>query len=139
MTAKEFLKQYEDAERLARICKTEYEKELDLIDSIRSPLGGDGVPSSSGISKTTENKAIRLAGKAEALKEAETEALRIRQKVYNVISSIKGEAGSVLYEKYINLKSWGEVAEAVGYSKRHVQRIHDDALDLVKDVIECHS
>ena len=43
------------------------------------------------------------------------------------------------YEKYINLKSWGEVAEAVGYSKRHVQRIHDDALDLVKDVIECHS
>ena len=139
MTAKEYLKQYEEAERLVRLLRIEYEKELDLIDAIKSPLGGDGTPHSGGISKTVENRAIRLADKADQVKEAELEALRIRQEIYNAVCSVPGEAGSVLYERYINLKSWGEVAKAVGYSKRQAHNLERQGLDQLQHFIELHS
>ena len=139
MTAKEFLQQYGEAVRIAERIKTEYDKEKDLIDSVRSSIGGDGVPHGGLISKETENKAIKLADKALELKDAELEAIRIRQKVFNVIRIIPGEKGNVLYERYINLKSWDEVADSVGYSKRHVRNLHDEAIDIVQNFLLLHS
>lgn len=139
MTAKEFLQQYGEAVRIAEMIKTEYDQERDLIDSVRSALGGDGVPHGGGISKATENKAIKLADKALELKDAELEAIRIRQKVFDVIRTVPGEKGDVLYERYINLKSWDEVVDSVGYSKRHARNLHDEALDIVQHFLLLHS
>lgn len=139
MTAKEFLQQYGEAVRIAERIKTEYNQEQDLIDSVRSALGGDGVPHGGGISKATENKAIKLADKALELKDAELEAIRIRQKVFDVIRTVPGEKGDVLYERYINLKSWDEVADSVGYSKRHARNLHDEAIDIVQHFLLLHS
>ena len=139
MTAKEFLQQYGEAVRIAERIKTEYDQEQDLIDSVRSALGGDGVPHGGGISKATENKAIKLADKALELKDAELEAIRIRQKVFDVIRTVPGEKGDVLYERYINLKSWDEVANSVGYSKRHARNLHDEALEVVNHFLLLHS
>ena len=150
MTAKEYLKQYEEAARLARRLKTEYDKEVELIDSIRSVLGGDGTPRGGSISKTTENKAIRLAEKLSDYQNAELDALRIKRTVLSTINAIPGEAGSTLYERYINLKwdekrkiirlqTWDEVAKAIGSSKRQAHRFHEDGLSIVQNVIEWHS
>lgn len=150
MTAKEYLKQYEEAARLARRLKTEYDKEVELIDSIRSVLGGDGTPRGGSISRTTENKAIRLAEKLSDYQDAELDALRIKRTVLSTINSIPGEAGSTLYERYINLqwdeerqilrlKTWDEVSKAIGYSKRQTHRFHQDGLAAVQNVIEWHS
>ena len=150
MTAKEYLRQYEEAARLARRLKTEYDKEIELIDSIRSVLGGDGTPRGGSISRTTENKAIRLAEKLSDYQSAELDALRIKRTVLSTINSIPGEAGSTLYERYINLRwdekrkiirlqTWDEVAKAIGYSKRQTHRFHQDGLAAVQNVIEWHS
>lgn len=139
MTAKEFLQQYGEAVRIAERIKTEYDQEQDLIDSVRSALGGDGTPHGGGISKATENKAIKLADKALELKDAELEAISIRQKVFDVIRTVPGEKGDVLYERYINLKSWDEVANSVGYSKRHARNLHDEAIDIVQHFLLLHS
>ena len=94
MTAKEYLRQYEEAARLARRLKTEYDKEVELIDSIRSALGGDGLPRGGGISKTTEVKAIRLSELFSDYQTAELYALRVKRTVLSTINSIPGEAGS---------------------------------------------
>ena len=139
MTAKEFLQQYGEAVRIAERIKTEYDQEQDLIDSVRSALGGDGTPHGGGISKATENKAIKLADKALELKDAELEAISIRQKVFDVIRTVPGEKGDVLYERYINLKSWDDVADSVGYSKRHARNLHDEALGVVNHFLLLHS
>lgn len=103
MTAKEYLMQYKEAVQLARRLKTEYDKEVDLIDTISSPLGGDGTPRGGFISRTTENKALRLADKFAYYRDAELEALRIKRKVLNTIKVVPGEAGLTLYERCINL------------------------------------
>lgn len=138
MTAKDFLRQYEEAERLVLRLKTEYQEETEQIDSIRSSVG-DGTPHGSAISKTVEIRAMKLATKALEWKQAELDAVQIRQEIVKVINMIPGEKGDVLYQRYINLKTWDDVADAVGYTKRHVHRIHGDALKAVQDVIVCHS
>jgi hypothetical protein len=135
MTAKQFLRQYEDAQRRALRYKTEYEKEHELIDSVRSTLGGDGMPHGSGISKRVEDQAIRLAEKAMRWKAAELDAIARRQEVFELIDQIPGIEGDVLYERYINMSTWESMAETLHYSVRGVQYAHGRALVIVARLI----
>lgn len=139
MTAKEYLQQYQNAARIAQRLKTEYEEELERIDTIRSALGGDGLPRSRGVSKTVENRAIRLADKALRWKEAELDAINIRQEIFDVIRSVPGEAGDVLFMRYVQLKSWDEISETIGYSKRQTQYFERQGLSQIKDCTQLHT
>ena len=139
MDAKEFLKQYETAEALVEQLRTEYAKENEKVDAIRSALGGDGTPGGKEISKSVERQAVKLAEKAEELKEAEVEALIVRQYVYSVIREVPDVLGSILYERYINLKDWESVAYSVGYSKSRAHDLHKLALAVVQNRIESDS
>lgn len=131
MRAKEYLRQYEYANRKAERLKAEYEAELELVDSVRSTLGGDGMPHGSGVSKSVEDRAIRLADKAMCWKVAQLDALEKRQEVFELIHGIEGIEGDVLYEKYIKLRTWEDIADTLHYSVRGVQYAHGRALLIV--------
>ena len=137
MTGREYLEQYQHKELLLSRVREEYRKELDTIDSIRSALDNSGVPSGF-VSKTVEERAVRLAEKAHRLKVAEIEALKTRQKVFDIIAMVEGVRGQILYERYINLKKWEDVAETVCYEERQTRRLHDDALQIVEGIICSH-
>lgn len=137
MTAKEYLKQYEYAVDRVRRYEEEYENESLLIDAIRSASDNDGMPHGSGISKPTEDKAIRLADRALRLTEARLEAIRIRQDVFDLIDSIDGIEGDVLYQRYINLHKWEEVCVILHYSWQGIHLIHRRALAIVESRLKC--
>lgn len=136
MTTLEYLQQYGEAVRIAKQIKSEYEKQKFLIDSITSPLGGDGTPRGTSISNPTERKALKLVDKMLQLKEAELEAIRIRQEVFDVIRQVPGVHGDVLYARYIDLKTIADIADDIGYSERHTYNIHDAAVEIANDFIE---
>lgn len=133
MTAKQFLKQYEEACVKARQHRREYEKQMELIGSVSMKM--DGMPHGSGISKPTENDALKLADKALRWKEAELEAIRIRQRVYEVIAGIPDKEGQVLYERYIVLHKWEEICILLHYSWNGVHHVHRRALEKVEMVL----
>lgn len=135
MTAKEYLRQYEEMCRRAERLRTEYYVEADLIDSVKSTLGGDGMPHGSGISRRVEDQAIRLADKALAWKQAQLEAIRVRQEVFELVNSIGGIEGEILTERYINLHKWEEVCVLVHLSWYAVHQHHRKALGLVQDIL----
>ena len=135
MTAKEYLRRYEEAKRQERRMRTEYEKELELIDSVRSTLGGDGMPHGSGVSKRVEDMAIRLSDKAAQWKMAELDAIRVRQEVYELISKVPGVEGEVLFERYVNLRKWEEICVELHYSWHGIHAAHRRALKIVDDLI----
>ena len=137
MTAKQFLKQYEEAQRRALRYKTEYEAEQELIDNVRSTLGGDGMPHGSGVSRKVEDQAIRLNEKLLKWKYAELDAIQVRQEVFDVIRKVPGVEGDLLYERYINLKSWEQVAEACDRSDKWCRtRLHSNALQIVSILLD---
>ena len=136
MTAKDYLRQYEYAtKRIARL-EAELEEEALLIDAVRSVSDNDGMPHGSGISKPTEEKAIRLADKRLRLVDAKLEAIRIRQEVFDLVSSIDGVEGEVLFQRYIELRSWEEICVIISYSWAQTHRYHLRALDIVSRRLE---
>lgn len=132
MTAKEYLRQYERAKHTARRYREEYENESILIDAIRSLSDNDGMPHGSGISRPTEEKALRLVDKRLRLIDAEIEAVRIRQELFDFVDGIEGIEGDVLFERYINLRKWEEVCVTLNYSWNGIHKVHRRALAIVE-------
>ena len=135
MTAVKFLEQYEEAVRVVARCQEEYETEAMLIDAVRSLSDNDGMPHGSGISKPTEEKAVRLADKRMRLIDAKLEAIAIRQGVFDVVNRVDGVAGDVLYQRYILLKKWDDIYTAVKYSESQTWRYYRVGLDQVSQIL----
>ena len=129
MTAREYLDQYRNADRLVQRLRYEYERELELIDTIKSTADIDDLPRAKRVSKLVEDKAIRLSDKAMELKIAELEALHIRQEIFETILSIGGDESDVLIERYINLKTWTDVCVSVHWSWYKVHELHQSAIE----------
>ena len=132
MTAKEYLRQYEKAEHKARRYREEYKNESLLIDAIRSLSNNDGMPHGSHISNPTEEKALRLVDKRLRLIDAEVEALRLKQELFDFIDGIDGVEGDVLFERYINLRKWEEICVIMNYSWNGIHKVHRRALAIVE-------
>ena len=129
------MQQYGEAEEIAQRLKSEYDKESEFLDMIRSPQGGDGTRGRSG-SNPIEAKAVRLAEKLTEYREAEFEAIRIKHRILKTVNMVPSPYGSVLYERYINLRSWRQVADELHYSKRHCHNLHNAGLDIVEELIK---
>ena len=132
MTAKEFLKQYENKTRIVNRLKEEYAAEVEMIDAVRSTSNLDGMPHGNGIRKPVEDRAIRLADKAAAWKIAELDAIEARQQVFEVIHDVPDIEGDILFERYINLKHWEEVCVAVHLSWTQTHERHKRALRIIQ-------
>ena len=132
MKAKEFLNQYKNAMDLVKRCENEYNEAVENIDAIGSTLAGDGQPHGTGVSKKTEDKAIDLVTAREHWAKAKMDAFRTRQEVANLIIDIPDIEGKVLYERYINLLTWEQIAEKLFYSYTGVFYAHNRALDIVE-------
>lgn len=138
MTAKEFLKQYEYADRRVKRLETELEDEIQMIDAIRSASDNDGMPHGSNISRPTEDKALRLAEKRQRLVDARLEAVEARQKVFDLIDGIDGIEGDLLFERYVKLRKWEEICIILHYSWYGVHNVHRRALQIVEANIVKH-
>lgn len=134
--AKDFLRRYEHADRRVKILEEEYNKECEMVDAVRSLSDNDGMPHGSGISKPTEDKALRLADKAMKLVDAKLEAIEERQRVFDIVSQIEGLPGEVLYNRYVKLLRWEEVCVAVHKSWNVTHGYHREGLQQVSELLE---
>ena len=130
MTAKEFLRRYEYADLRAKRYEDEYKLEHELIGSIS--INYDGMPHGNGISRKTENDALKLAEKAKRCVTARLDAIRVRQEVFDLISDIDGVEGEILYQRDIKLLKWEAVCIVVHLSWYAVHDHHKKALTIVQ-------
>jgi hypothetical protein len=136
MKAKDYLKQYEELNRKALRFKAEYELEMEKVDAIGSTLAGDGMPHGTGISRKTEDRAIRLGEAAMKWKIAELDALEKRQEIFGLISTVPGIEGDILFQRYIELRKWEEICVLIHMSWTQTHEHHKRALRLVQVRIE---
>lgn len=133
MKAIEYLEQYEYAIYAANRARANYELENERIDAIGSTLSNDpGMPHGTGISKKTENKAIRLADKAKKWLDAEEQAQIKLEEITDFINGIPGVEGMVLYQRYVLLLGWREIAENLVYSESGIFKVRDRALAIAE-------
>ena len=96
------------------------------------------MPHGSGISRMVEQRALRLVERIDKYREAEMAAREKKHQVFDLIWNVPGLKGDILYERYINLKKWEEVADTVHLSLRQVHNLHGQVLIELKDCILLH-
>ena len=64
-------------------------------------------------------------------------AYAIRQKIEEAIEVLDEREKLLVRLKYIQCKTWEEVAVEMGYTWQHTHKIHAKCLDDLKEVIEC--
>ena len=90
---------------------------------------------------TSEDKLIKLADKSSEIDLKIDELVDFKITMGNHINQLEDERHRViLREHYINGLSFLEISKSLGYTERHLYRIHGDALlkfqDILKDGIE---
>lgn len=133
MRVKDYLRQYELATRRIKRLEARYRELNDIAGCIKSPMDTDGQPRGTISGKPTEEKAVKMADVLLDLEKAKNEALDIQFEVFSVIYQVPDAPGDVLAERYINLKTWEEVARSVGYSVRWTHELHHRGLDYIKN------
>lgn len=137
MTAREFLESYLQAQHDADLLREKY-------DALRESYDGTGGSQfteshSTGISKPTERKVEKAQRALEAWREAELDALEIRQNIFDVIIDLPMKLSDVLYYRYLQGYIWTEVCDIMGLSNTQAHKKHNDALRAVQEILDQQS
>ena len=137
MTAKEYLMQYRNAVRKVSAAQDHLDELRAMATRITPNYGGEG----GGTHQTGDKlgEAVARIIEAESRVSDELELLEATEReVIMTISSVQdGTLSTLLYERYINGKTWEQIAVCMNYSYRQITRMHGAALSAVKYVLEC--
>ena len=137
MTPKEYLQQYRHAVDRARAA-LEHLEELESIATRVTPLyGGEG----GGQHQNGDEKMCNAVDKIiEAKNRVSDELETLEATDHEIIGTIDkitdGTLHTLLYERYINGKTWEQIAVLMNYTYRRVTQLHGKALNAVKDFLE---
>jgi DNA-directed RNA polymerase specialized sigma subunit len=89
--------------------------------------------------KVELSKAVAELVDAQNRAKAEVDRLTaLEQEIVQTIKRIAEPYQTLLYERYINGKTFEQIAVYMAYSWRQIIRLHGQALRIAQDVIECH-
>lgn len=137
MTPKEYLQQYRHAADRARAA-LEHLEELESIATRVTPLyGGEGGGQhQSGDEKMCNAVDKIIEAKNRVSDELETLEATDREIIGTIDKIMDGTLHTLLYERYINGKTWEQIAVQMNYTYRRVTQLHGKALNAVKDFLE---
>lgn len=134
-----WLNKYRAAVREERMILDEIQRLWE--DKMFPSLVMDGMPHGSSQSDLSAY-AAKLDEQMSKLKKWQNEKVRLYNDILDRIRRVEDDnQRALLICRYIKGMSWEDIAVSLGYTWRHVHRIHSQALDSInlKDVIECHS
>lgn len=137
MTPKEYLLQYRDAVSRAAAAQDHLDELRAMAERITPNYGSSG----GGGKQTGDKLGVAVARLVDAESRVSDELELLEATERDVISTIgkitDGTLHTLLYERYINGKTWEQIAVIMCYSYRQITRMHGSALIAVKHVLEC--
>ena len=124
---KTYLRKARELDTLVHTKLSEIDRLRELAECLSSPRMGDKVSSNKGnTSMQTVDKIVDL--QAEVNKEIAV-LVDLIAEIHTKIEQLENPTErAVLTERYINVKSWEEIAEIIGYSDRNTRYLHGRAL-----------
>ena len=130
MTIQEQLSRYLTAEAKIRNLSEQLESLRALRDNVTG--SGDGVRPA-GVTDRTGRVASMIADIEQLLEAEIADALRIKTRVLKMISGLTdADQYAVIYAKYIDGKSWTEIANSLYMSRNRAHRLHNSAIEALK-------
>lgn len=135
MTAKEYLSQYRDVVRRS----IAIQHHIDELEEIATRTTPNYSATGSGKNQSGDKLGAIVSQIADAKSRASDELellIATEREIEDAIRSVKDiKLSTLLYERYINGKTFEKIAAEMNYSWRQTIRMHGEALLAVKDVI----
>jgi DNA-directed RNA polymerase specialized sigma24 family protein len=133
MTPKQFLRQYQNALHRERALVESIEELKERAMSVKSQLGGEGMPTSKGAWDKMQLVDRAIDKETSQLCAALLRSQEIREKVQTSINAVKdGRYRELLTLRYIRCRSWERIADDMHCDCRTVYKWHDVALTMIK-------
>ena len=136
MTPKEYLQQYRDAVRRAAAAQDHLDELRSMATRITPNYSSEG----GGTHQTGDKLGAAVARIMDAESRVSDELEMLEATEREVIKTINGvqdgTLSNLLYERYINGKTWEQIAVLMNYTYRRVTQLHGKALNAVKDFLE---
>lgn len=112
-----------------RELQEEYRELQERMDSLNGTDYAKPIVKSSAGRGSVEKMAIAAADSRAKIIRETTKLLAAKEEARSLIGLLPdGPEKSVLAQRYLLLREWEEIAEATGYSYRHVTRLHGQAI-----------
>ena len=132
MTPKQYLRQAFVLDRLIKANMTRIEELREIQMWMYHTAAGEHVQSSRRMDQIGEITARFLDAMAETAKDI-MQLMKLQHEIITTINALpRSEHRLVLYERYINMKKWEEIAEESNYDVRTIYRLHGKALSEIK-------
>lgn len=135
MTPKEYLQQYRDAVRRASAAQDHLAELRTMAERITPNYGSSG----GGTHQTVDKLGADVARIVDAESRVSDELEMLEATEREVISTINkvedGTLHTLLYERYINGKTFEQIAVEMDYSWRQTIRLHGAALNSVRSIL----
>ncbi len=137
--SKEYLQQVFYLDKKINRMVREKEALQSILYSVGSVSSEERVQGGS-IGNRTENLIAKIDEKERKINSEIDRLVGLKSEVTEKICRIENEIYSdVLLKRYINLEDWGKIAEEMGYTTRHILRVHGEALLVFGRMsLECH-
>ena len=135
MTAKQFLSRGRWIEREIQSLMKTRDETKDRLTSITQNYDSDGAQSSKD-----PHKFDALVELEDKIDRKIDELYRIKNEILDSIFRLNDpRERTILKERYIDMRTWEQIAEEIHLSRMQVTRIHGYALNSIKDVLECYT
>lgn len=98
----------------------------------------DGMPHGSGTSDKVGNVAVKIADLARETDELIDELVDHKREVIAALEKLPPKEHLLLHKRFIQGKSWTDIADDMGISQVHVWRLKVKALENLTNVIACN-
>lgn len=135
MLAKDYLLQYKKIQQKIQDNEEEILNLKTLATKTNHPLKGERVQGSPNLDPMG-SKVIEwcdLESETESLKQ-QAEIVKIQ--IQKVLHQVKGKPRTILYQRYLMMMKFTDIASADNSSIRTIRRYHDDGLNQVQIIIE---
>ena len=130
MTAKEYLNQVRVMDLAVNRLIQQKENLRGMLYSVGSPGTGEKVQTSKPGNSRYEKLFIKIAEKEDEINNRIDDLVGLKIRICEQINELPDTVHiSVLYERYINMKSWSRIASDLGYTPRYLFHIHGAALN----------
>lgn len=132
MSTKEWLMRYRYIKIRIDNLKEHRESLNNALTNCVIPLDGKEKAGGGSKGNPNENKLIDLADVVDKLKNEHFRLLIIKAEIENAISEVDDNTYAVLLRlRYIDCKTWEEIAEIMNFDVRHIYRLHGNALKAI--------
>ena len=136
MSAKEYLSQYRNLNTRVNAKCEQLARLRELSTKVSAGQGG-GAPGY--VSDRVGNIVAKICDAEREINAMIDRLIDLKAEIEHTIAAVPDETLRHLLElRYINGKTFEQIAVDMHYSWRHIIRIHGDALSAVRNVIECH-